>query len=55
MQEEDEYAKAILEPTLPLQEELYNELRSAIQEADQSAPVRCAARLLCTAAILCMQ
>jgi oligopeptidase B len=37
---ENEYTKAVLADTVGLQEDLYKEMRSRIQEADESVPVR---------------
>lgn len=39
LEEENEYTSAVMESTLPLQEKLYNELKSRLKEEDQSAPV----------------
>ena len=41
-QAETAYTQACLADTKELQAELYREMRGAIQEADQTAPVRCA-------------
>lgn len=43
VQAEGAYTKAALADTEELQEELYKEMRGRIQEADQSAPLRCGA------------
>lgn len=40
-QAEAAYCKAVLADTEELQEGLYREMRGRIQEADQSAPLRC--------------
>ncbi len=39
LQEENDYASVVMESTLPLQEKLYNELKSRLKEDDQTAPV----------------
>ena len=40
LEAENAYTTAAMQPTVALQEELYQEMRSRIQERDQSAPVR---------------
>lgn len=50
LQAEASYCNAAMADTDALQEQLYDEMRAAVQEADASAPIRCASgRGICVA------